>query len=247
MRTLKGFIVGALRALTLVMLAGVVAMPAGVAHAVQVLSVPEADQASDPVTVVDVSKLSSAQGHAPVVGARLQIVEASSGRVVYEWTTDGSTATINRSTYFNGDRVNLNLDTVYILREVSAPSGYSAAPDVRFQITGIYDSDVTIYDDANGHAYLTGAHHITLYDDSTTQPRYEEDIQYVHQPNQTVQRDREEQKQDEQTQTQSQTQKPNGNLSQTGDEGTLYLAAAVISAAGLCFIAIGIHRLRRQI
>ena len=237
MRSGKGLIAGALRALVAAVLIGVIVAPVGTAHAVQTLSVPEADQASDPVTVVEVSKLSFAEGHPAVAGAVLQIIEESTGDVVYQWTTDGSTVTINRSVYYNGERVNLNLNTPYILREVSCPLGYSVIPsDVRFEITGIYTSDVSLSGDADGHATLTGAHHITIYDSSTNEPDYVDDIEYIHQPNTVTTVDTTE---EEET---TEPENPLERLAQTGDLGLLW--PILLAAAGLSFVALSLRTRR---
>lgn len=242
-------------ALVAAVLAGIVLIPASTAFGVQQIEVPDTMeyQASDPVTVVEITKLSAAAEHKPVVGAVLQIVVADTGEVIYEWTTDGSTITINRTLYkANGERVNLNLETVYILREKSAPEGYEKAPDVRFEITGIYDSDVTIYDDGDGHAYLTGAHAITLLDDSTTQPREEFINDYVQMPSQTTVT--------AQSATSQSTSKPETNttqataetkpattastLSQTGDR--VPWAMGFCAFAGIVVLAVGLRRRRSE-
>lgn len=84
----------------------------------------EAKDVSDEVTKLNVSKLDAAN-HEYVSGAKMQIIEKSSGNVVCEWTTDQSTKALERV---------LNVDTVYILREASAPEGYDVAQDTEFRL-----------------------------------------------------------------------------------------------------------------
>ncbi|MCH3967525.1 MAG: SpaA isopeptide-forming pilin-related protein [Atopobiaceae bacterium] len=88
---------------------------------------------SDFTTDVRVQKL-AADTHEAVTGAHLQIIDASSGTVVEDWTTDGFTKEFAKE---------LNVDTTYTLHEVSAPDGYEVAPDVRFTINAT-DGEVTL-------------------------------------------------------------------------------------------------------
>ena len=84
----------------------------------------EAKGVSDEVTKLNVSKL-DATNHEYVSGAKMQIIEKSSGNVVCEWTSGESTKELNRV---------LNVNTTYILREASAPDGYDVAQDTEFEL-----------------------------------------------------------------------------------------------------------------
>ena len=84
----------------------------------------EAPGVSDEVTKLSVSKLDYTN-HEFVTGAKMQILEKSSGKIVAEWTTGDSAESFERK---------LNVDTSYILREVSAPEGYDLAEDTEFII-----------------------------------------------------------------------------------------------------------------
>ena len=63
--------------------------------------------------------------HNWVEGAKLQVIEKATGKVVEEWTTKASGEVLTAK---------LNVDTPYILHEVSAPDGYAVAKDVEFTI-----------------------------------------------------------------------------------------------------------------
>ena len=76
----------------------------------------------DEVTKLYVSKLDE-NTREPVTGAVLQIIEKSTGTVAYQWTSGTAAQAIERV---------LNVDTVYILREVTAPEGYDKAEDTEF-------------------------------------------------------------------------------------------------------------------
>ena len=76
----------------------------------------------DEVTKLYVSKLDE-NTREPVTGAVLQIIEKSTGTVAYQGTSGTAAQAIERV---------LNVDTVYILREVTAPEGYDKAEDTEF-------------------------------------------------------------------------------------------------------------------
>ena len=67
----------------------------------------------------------------PVEGAHLCIIEKATGRVITEWISDGTPHNILRT---HGDKSFLDIDTEYILRELSAPAGYAKAEDTVFII-----------------------------------------------------------------------------------------------------------------
>ena len=76
----------------------------------------------DEVTKLYVNKLDT-NTREPVTGAVLQIIEKDTGIVVYQWTSGETTQGMERV---------LNVDTTYILREVTAPDGYDKAEDTEF-------------------------------------------------------------------------------------------------------------------
>ena len=76
----------------------------------------------DEVTKLYVNKLDT-NTREPVTGAVLQIIEKDTGTVVYQWTSGETTQGMERV---------LNVDTTYILREVTAPDGYDKAEDTDF-------------------------------------------------------------------------------------------------------------------
>jgi pilin isopeptide linkage protein len=77
---------------------------------------------SDEVTKLSIAKL-DAKTHEALSGAVLQILEKSSGTVLAQWTSGSAMQAINKK---------LNVDTHYILHEVSAPDGYALAADTEF-------------------------------------------------------------------------------------------------------------------
>ncbi len=72
--------------------------------------------------------------HNWVEGAKLQVIEKATGTVVEEWTTKASGEVLTAK---------LNVDTPYILHEVSAPDGYAVARDVEFVIDAYGKLSVT--------------------------------------------------------------------------------------------------------
>ena len=100
---------------------------------------------SDKVSKVSISKLDTAGKY--IIGAHLQIKEQNTGKVVADWTTTDGAKAFNR--WFDDAQTEpLNVNTVYVLHEVSAPEGYKLADDIAFELNQ-YDSSVTIwkYDD----------------------------------------------------------------------------------------------------
>lgn len=83
---------------------------------------------ADNITRLNVNKLEKGSRDY-VKGAHMCIIEKETGRMVTEWVTDGTTHEVARNT---GDNASLNTDTVYILRELEAPEGYSQAADTEF-------------------------------------------------------------------------------------------------------------------
>lgn len=110
----------------------------------------EAPGVSDEVTKLYVSKL-DATNHEFVSGAKLQIIEKESGKVVEEWTTGESAEGFERK---------LNVETPYILHEVSAPEGYKLAEDTEFIIDAYGILSITSGSDAE----KTSDTSLSLYD-----------------------------------------------------------------------------------
>jgi len=109
------------------MIAVVVALLApGAALAVTVLdTAPTENPVADNVTRLQVNKL-RADTHDYVVGAHLVIYpQGQPDNVVAEWVSEGSMHELARV---------LNINTPYVLHEVSAPEGYGLAQDVVFEL-----------------------------------------------------------------------------------------------------------------
>jgi pilin isopeptide linkage protein len=94
---------------------------------------------SDKVSKVQIAKLDTSGKY--VIGADLQIIEKNTGKVVAEWNTSEGNKVFNR--FFSEDEP-LNVDTDYILHEVSAPEGYQKADDIVFRLNK-YDSSLSIW------------------------------------------------------------------------------------------------------
>ena len=72
-------------------------------------------------------------------GSTLQVIDPSTNKVIYEWTSDGT------ATRFEGF---LEAGKKYILRETKAPAGHTIAADVTFTVSSDGREDtVTMYDD----------------------------------------------------------------------------------------------------
>ncbi len=103
---------------------------------------------SDQVSRLNIAKLDTSGKY--LKGARLQILDRATGNVMADWTTTDGPETFARW-FDKAQTKSLNVDTYYILHEVSAPEGYQLADDILFKINK-YDSSITIYKlDANGN------------------------------------------------------------------------------------------------
>ena len=103
---------------------------------------------SDQVSRLNIAKLDTSGKY--LKGARLQIIEKATGRVMADWTTTDGPETFARW-FDEAQTKSMNVDTYYILHEVSAPDGYQLADDILFRINK-YDSSITIYKlDENGN------------------------------------------------------------------------------------------------
>lgn len=98
----------------------------------------------DEATIVSFNKQET-NTHEWVSGAKLQIIEKATGRVVHEWTSGERSETLTAA---------LNVDTGYILHEVEAPEGYAVAEDVEFVIDSYGNVQVSS-GTSNGNALLT--------------------------------------------------------------------------------------------
>lgn len=86
----------------------------------------------DNITRLNVNKLEKGSRDY-VKGAHMVVIEKETGKVITEWTTDGTTHEVSRNSK-DSDHGALNIDTVYILRELEAPKGYTKAADTEFVI-----------------------------------------------------------------------------------------------------------------
>jgi pilin isopeptide linkage protein len=103
---------------------------------------------ADFVSKLNIAKLDTSGKY--VKGAKLQIIEKSTGNVMAEWDTADGPESFAR--WFDDAKTrSMNVDTYYILHEVSAPDGYELADDIMFMINK-YDSSITVYKyDDNGN------------------------------------------------------------------------------------------------
>ncbi|MDY2836338.1 MAG: FctA domain-containing protein [Bilifractor sp.] len=107
---------------------------------------------SDYVAKLNIAKLDTSGKY--LKGAKLQIIEKSTGNVMAEWNTSDEPEKFAR--WFDGEvkTKSIKVDTYYILHEVSAPEGYELADDILFMINK-YDSSITVYKyDDNGNLVL---------------------------------------------------------------------------------------------
>ncbi|MDD5893655.1 MAG: SpaA isopeptide-forming pilin-related protein [Coriobacteriaceae bacterium] len=122
---------------------------------------------SDEVTKLDVAKVDAGVKHEPVSGAQLQILEKDSGKVVYSWTSSDEAEQIHKV---------LNVNTAYILHEVSAPEGYETAPDTEFSIDDYGTVSFSTGGTIENNAELTDKYSVNLYDKKVGEER----IIYLH-------------------------------------------------------------------
>lgn len=134
---------------------------------------------ADNITRLNVNKLEKGSRDY-VAGAHMCIIEKATGRLVTEWVSDGSTHEIARNT---GDKSSLNVDEVYILRELEAPEGYAKAADTEFVLhsddtfntTGeILNGPDAEFDAIHGNGDVQ-AFVINLYDEAVV---HVEDVEY---------------------------------------------------------------------
>lgn len=111
---------------------------------------------SDDITRVHVAKL-DADTHEYVSGATMAIIDKETGEVVDSWVTEDGVV----HEYEKGVLV---VEHPYILREISAPEGYSTVDDVEFIINEDEGRGLTIVSGTAGQYEQTTLDRITLYD-----------------------------------------------------------------------------------
>lgn len=112
----------------------------------------EAVGVADEVTKLIVSKLDQNGNY--LKGAHLQIVEKDTNKVVCDWiSTDSSFASLRK----------LNVNTVYVLKEIEAPEGYKRAQDTEFKL-----DDYGIVTKISGDAKLVDDQTFNLYNTKET-------------------------------------------------------------------------------
>ena len=218
---------------------------------------------ADNITRLNVNKLEKG-ARDRVVGAHLAIYEKETGKLITEWISDGSPHEVARNAQDSRHGA-LNIDTVYILRELEAPEGYTKAKDVEFVIhsDNFNTSGEILSGGEDGNAdseQIRGsgpeqAFVINLYDESTVNVTEEE--KRTRQQQREEEERREIQKTEENkvttptttsgttqvTSTQT-TSSGGGSLTKTSDD-TSYVPIIVIAVIGVGVIAFAIYK-RRQ-
>ena len=110
-------------------------------------------QLSDDITKVEVSKL-DADTHDYVVGATMEIVNERTGEVVDSWVTTDTT---------HQNLKGLEVEEVYILREIEAPEGYDKVEDVRFKVNETEGTGITVLSQGSD-SELVESYRFSLYD-----------------------------------------------------------------------------------
>jgi len=176
---------------------------------------PSGNPVADNVTRIEVNKLEKGSRDY-VKGAHLQIINKATGEVVQDWISDGNACLLEKV---------LDVDTTYVLHEVSAPEGYAVAADTEFvlhsedfnttgQILSGADAEFsTVAGSGTEQAFV-----INLYDEATV----------------TAERT-----------TSGSTTTSRQSLAKTGDilNQPLIIGLAV---GGLAIVAYGIYRKRKQ-
>ena len=212
---------------------------------------------ADNITRLNVNKLEKG-ARDYVKGAHMCIIEKETGRVVTEWVTDGSVHEIARNT---GDKSSLDIDKVYILRELEAPEGYAKAADTEFVLhsnenfntTGeIISGPDAEFDVISGHGDVQ-AFVINLYDEATANV---ETVEQRERTNENASSDevttgdkntenRTETKTETKTETTTKTETAEQQLPRTSDD-TPYGAMTGMAWVGIMCLAVGYYLYRRQ-
>lgn len=139
-----------------------------------ILSADSFSNVTDDVTKLDVVKTN--ENGQPLAGAVLQIKDLSTGRVMAEWKTDGTVKSYHR--WFNeNEKIALDVNTKYVLHEVSAPDGYDTAEDIVFSLNQ-YDSSLVFYEKVNGEwkeSRMTAEYKLTMVDQKAGTHTYPHD------------------------------------------------------------------------
>lgn len=190
---------------------------------------------ADNITRLNVNKLEKG-ARDYVQGAHMAIFEKETGKLVTEWITDGTAHEVARNTD-DPNRGALDVDVVYILRELEAPEGYQRAEDVEFVIHSddFNTSGEILSGSENGNAdaeEIRGsgpeqAFVINLYDEATLNVTDEETV--------TRQKEREDE---------TQVERSRGNLTKTGDD-TSFLPIIVLAAAGCGVLAVALIKRKK--
>lgn len=110
---------------------------------------------SDDVTHLRVSKLETGT-HEWVKGAHMAIMEKDTQKVVAEWTTGEETFVLDKR---------LDVDKPYVLKELSAPSGYNLAADIEFYVNASEAEGITVTDNGgDGNSELVDSITVNVYD-----------------------------------------------------------------------------------
>lgn len=116
---------------------------------------------SDDITRIHVNKL-DADTSEYVIGARMAIINEETGEIVDEWVTGEGT---------HQNEKGLNVNVVYILRELEAPEGYGTVEDVRFVVDEMEGNGIHILSQGNDSEQVVdqvemplGSYKVNLYD-----------------------------------------------------------------------------------
>ena len=219
-RAIRNVLVGAVMAVAIAVMA---ALPTFAYGEIKLEVYPTGTKTKNPVadniTRLNVNKLEKGARDG-VVGAKLCIINKETGEMVGEpWISDGTTHEIARNSD-NPKSGALDIDVVYILRELEAPEGYAKAADTEFVIhsdnfnttgeilSGPDADSEEIHGSGPEQAFV-----INLYDEATMHVTDEE------------RRTRE-----RETQEQQEVQQQTGNRQQ----GTTYIFLVVLHPPGCC-------------
>ena len=108
---------------------------------------------SDDITRLHVDKL-DADTHEQLAGATMAIINEKTGEVVDSWVTGTST---------HENEKGLDVNVVYILRELEAPEGYDKVEDVRFIVNETEGTGITVLSQGSD-SELTESYKVSLYD-----------------------------------------------------------------------------------
>ncbi|MBQ9002448.1 MAG: LPXTG cell wall anchor domain-containing protein [Eggerthellaceae bacterium] len=108
---------------------------------------------SDDITRLHVDKL-DADTHEQLAGATMAIINEKTGEIVDSWVTGKST---------HENEKGLDVNVVYILRELEAPEGYDKVEDVRFVVNETEGTGITVLSQGSD-SELTESYKVSLYD-----------------------------------------------------------------------------------